>query len=76
MNTIFLAAASIELLVENPQRGPHGDHGMRIYHFDRFPYSVIHDEDPNNGPQILAVAHQSREPGYWSTRSKRAEAMR
>lgn len=35
-----------DLLVENQQRGPHGD----------------------DGPQIYALAHQSREPGYWADR--------
>ena len=58
-----------DLLVENPQRGPHGDRGFRVYHFDRFPYTVIYDEVPH-GLQIYAVAHQHREPGYcWNARS-------
>jgi plasmid stabilization system protein ParE len=35
----------LELLRENQQRGPHGGHGMRVYHFDRFPYTVIYAED-------------------------------
>ena len=26
-----------DLLVENQQRGPHGEDGLRVYHFDRFP---------------------------------------
>ena len=58
----------LQLLVENPQRGPHGKAGLRLYHFDRFPYTVIYEEEARNGLQILAVAHQSREPGYWSDR--------
>jgi plasmid stabilization system protein ParE len=58
-----------DLLIENQQRGPYGEDGLRVYHFDRFPYTVVYDEDPDKGPQILAVAHQSREPGYWSARS-------
>ncbi len=57
-----------DLLVENQQRGPHGDDGLRVYHFSRFPYSVIYEEDQVNGPQIYALAHQSREPGYWADR--------
>ena len=59
----------IELLVENQQRGPHGEAGLRVYHFDRFPYTVVHEVDEIKGPQIFAVAHQSREPGYWSDRT-------
>ena len=57
-----------DLLVENQQRGPHGDDGLRICHFDRFPYTVVYEEDAVNGPRIFAIAHQSREPGYWGDR--------
>lgn len=56
-----------DLLIENQQRGPHGDGGLRVYHFDRFPYTIVCAEDMH-GPQIFAVAHQSREPGYWDER--------
>lgn len=58
-----------DLLVENQRRGPHLDDGLRVYYFDRFPYSLIYAEDTERGPQIYAVAHQSREPGYWSDRT-------
>ncbi len=58
-----------DLLVENQKRGPHGDGGMRIYHFERFPYTLVYEEDDRNGPRIFAVAHQSREPGYWTGRA-------
>jgi plasmid stabilization system protein ParE len=58
----------LDLLVENQQRGPLGDFGFRVYRFDRFPYTLIYDEDRQLGPQVYAVAHQSREPGYWLTR--------
>jgi len=57
-----------ELLVENQQRGPHFGAGFRMYHFDRFPYTVIYEVDESCGPQIYAVAHQHREPGYWKER--------
>jgi plasmid stabilization system protein ParE len=57
-----------DLLVENQQRGPHGEDSLRVYHFNRFPYSIIYEEDQVNGPQIFAVAHQGREPGYWADR--------
>ncbi len=62
----------VELLVENQQRGPflaRATSDLRVYHFDRFPYSVIYAEDPTLGPQIYAVAHQSRKPGYWAGRA-------
>jgi toxin ParE1/3/4 len=56
------------LLVENQQRGPHGDFGMRVYHLNVFPYTVVYEEDPTFGPQIYAVAPQAKDPGYWKPR--------
>ena len=56
------------LLIENPQRGPHCDDGLRVSHFDRFPFTVIYAADDMHGPQNHAVAHQRREPGYWGDR--------
>lgn len=61
----------VELLIENQQRGPHGEDGLRTYHLNRFPFTVVYDEDKALGPQIFAVAHQSREPGYWHDRLDR-----
>ncbi len=58
----------LELLLENPRRGPHGDGGLRAYHFNRFPYTVIYGDAAGAGLQILAIAHQSREPRYWGKR--------
>jgi plasmid stabilization system protein ParE len=40
-----------DLLVENQARGSHGEFGFRLYHFDRFPYTVVYEED-RGGPQI------------------------
>lgn len=57
-----------DLLIENQASGSHAEGGLRVYHFDRFPYSIIYEEDPASGPQIYAVAHQSSEPGYWRKR--------
>ena len=51
-----------DLFVENQQRGPHGGQGMRVYHVDRFPYTVIYAEDADIGPQVFSIARQSREP--------------
>jgi plasmid stabilization system protein ParE len=55
----------VALLVENQQRGPHSDFGLRMYHLDRFHYTVFYEEDVALGPQIYAVAPQARDPGYW-----------
>ena len=59
----------VALLVENQQRGPHSDFGMRLYHLDRFHYTVFYEENAVLGPQIYAVAPQAREPGYWLQRA-------
>ncbi len=58
----------LQLLLENPRRGTLGDHGLRRYHFNRFPYTVIYAEGESDDLQIFAVAHQSREPRYWGSR--------
>ncbi len=58
----------VELLIENQRRGSHGPDGLRLYHFNRFPFTVVYEENNDLGPQIFAVAHQSREPGYWQER--------
>ena len=56
------------LLQSHQDLGTPGDQGMRIYPFRRFPYSVIYRENEVAGPQIYAVAHQNRKPGYWDVR--------
>ena len=58
----------LDLLVENQYRSPHGDFGLRSYHLDRFPYTVIYEPHEELGPQIYAVAHQHRAPRYWESR--------
>jgi plasmid stabilization system protein ParE len=58
----------VELLIENQRRGPHGDFGMRVYHLNVFPYTVIYEEDSTAGPQIYAVAPQARDPSDWKSR--------
>lgn len=57
-----------DLAIENQKRGVPLEGGFRAFHFDRFPYTLIYEEDPIRGPQIYAVAHQHREPGFWRAR--------
>ena len=59
---------AIGLLQINQQLGTRKEEGMRVYPLRRFPYSVVYREDADAGPQIYAVAHQNREPGYWRDR--------
>src|SRR4051812_36958416 len=35
----------------------------------RYPFSVIYRVEPSGDVLVIAVAHASREPGYWQTRS-------
>lgn len=55
----------IALLVDNQQCGPYCEFGLRLYHLNRFPYTVFYEENGALGPQIFAVAPQARDPGYW-----------
>ena len=41
---------------------------LRKVKVERFPYAVIFLLTGNNVLQVLAVAHGSREPGYWRHR--------
>jgi plasmid stabilization system protein ParE len=41
-----------DLLVENQDRGPHGEFGLRLHHMDRFPYTVVYEPNQSEGPQI------------------------
>lgn len=54
-----------DMIVANQKCGSLFEGGLRAFQFDRFPYTLIYEEDPDQGPQIYAVAHQRREPGYW-----------
>ncbi len=57
-----------DLLIKHQQIGRPTEHGLRLYHFDRFPYTIIYEENESLGPQIYAVAHQRLKPGYWASR--------
>ncbi len=61
-------AQAIQLIAESPARWP-SFLGARRYHLHRFPYSVVYDVAADGDPEILAVAHDNRRPGYWRRRS-------
>jgi len=56
-----------ELLEEHQRLGIQSRGGLRVFPFVRFPYSLVYRES-STGPYIYAVAHQKREPGYWTSR--------
>ena len=56
-----------DLLVWNQDLGTELAQGMRVFHLQKFPYGVIYFKD-DAGPQIYAVCHHRRKPGYWTSR--------
>jgi toxin ParE1/3/4 len=51
-----------------PNRWPLGSYGTRRFLVRGFPYLLIYRERGAEDIQILAVAHASRQPGYWKSR--------
>ena len=61
---------SAQLLSEQPLIGQQLDEYLRRLLLHRFPFSLIYSMEPS-GILIVAVAHQSRQPGYWRERLSR-----
>ena len=59
---------AMTLLLEHPLLGAQWIHGKRRLVMRHFPYSVIYAIAARE-IQVLAVAHQSRRPGYWRKRT-------
>ena len=55
------------LLLQHPLLGALWLHGKRRLVMKHFPYAVIYTV-ADRGIRVLAVAHQSRRPGYWRKR--------
>lgn len=58
---------SMTLLLEHPLLGALRLHGKRRLVMRHFPYSIIYTIAAQE-IRVLAVAHQSRRPGYWRQR--------
>jgi toxin ParE1/3/4 len=58
---------SMGLLLEHPRLGGKWRHGKRRYLMRRFPFAIIYSV-LSDQLRILAVAHESRRPGYWRGR--------
>ncbi len=72
----FFAAvdAALDIIEENfvplsPLPNDTGSTGAKRLILERFPYDVIAIELPEE-TVVIAVAHQSRKPGYWRERSR------
>lgn len=55
------------LVSEFPEASVKLGQGQRAHRVPRFPYTLIYGIDAN-GVLILAVAHHSRRPSYWTNR--------
>lgn len=56
-----------QLAERHPELGSPGPHRTRRLYLRRFPYTLIYRLASDN-IRVIAIAHQSRLPGYWSGR--------
>lgn len=54
----------VELAIEQPGIGVSGQHGTARIFFKRFPYTLVF-KIQDASVRVIAIAHQSRRPGYW-----------
>jgi plasmid stabilization system protein ParE len=57
----------VQLLLDHPELGSRLDDALRHFVLRRFPFSVVYAV-AGDLVYIVAVAHGSREPGYWRLR--------
>lgn len=55
---------ALQVLGQMPQLGATHGAGLRAWPLKRFPYTLVYRVQGER-LTVLAVAHQSREPGYW-----------
>jgi toxin ParE1/3/4 len=58
---------AIEAILRAPERWPVDASGLRRYRLRRFPFLILYNNKPTI-VQIVAIAHASRNPGYWIDR--------
>lgn len=58
---------SVGVLCTYPRLGPVWRGSARRFPLRRFPYSIIYQLRPDE-VRVIALAHQSRRPGYWRGR--------
>jgi plasmid stabilization system protein ParE len=54
-------------LIKFPEIGVKAGHGIRRFVLQDYPYTLIYRATPE-AVIIVAIAHQSRRPGYWQGR--------
>jgi len=60
-------AHAVDAIAQSPTTWPQVSHQLRRYVVKRFPYVVLYRAE-GDVVLIVAVAHQSRRPGYWLKR--------
>ncbi|WP_104430128.1 type II toxin-antitoxin system RelE/ParE family toxin [Methylobacter tundripaludum] len=60
--------SAYQAIIEFPQTWPLFEKGFRRFLLSRFPFSVIYRET-DKSIYVVAVMHNSRKPGYWSSRT-------
>ena len=58
---------SIKLIQKSPTRWAIIEENIHKYILQRFPFTIYYIDDVGE-ILILAIAHQSRKPGYWNNR--------
>jgi toxin ParE2 len=57
----------VERLGYFPESGPKLSRRLRVARLKDFPYNIVYQIEPYS-IVVVAVAHQSRKPGYWKGR--------
>ncbi|HSU17939.1 type II toxin-antitoxin system RelE/ParE family toxin [Longimicrobium sp.] len=60
--------SALDLILEYPRSLAAGPEGVRNKPLRRFPYTVVFRVTEEDAVEIIALAHQSREPRYWRDR--------
>ena len=58
---------AVEVLLDHPEIGARLDDDLRHFVLRKFPFSIVYAASANL-VSIVALAHGSREPGYWRPR--------
>lgn len=61
-------ARALDAIAAAPDRYPLCDDRHRFYLLKRYPFQIIYRKASEDQWLIVAVAHASRRPGYWSSR--------
>ncbi|MDX1962384.1 MAG: type II toxin-antitoxin system RelE/ParE family toxin [Pirellulales bacterium] len=68
INFEFFVNQAMIAIAADPFRYPKCDERHHYYLLKRFPFQIIYRILHNDECLVVAIAHTSREPGYWSER--------